>query len=537
MPEIKEKWEEAFEEYCSTLISLGATIKNKKALKMAYKIYREKMPERIYKNCVDESSAQPTPKEEKAPQKEASQPPKEEKNSEKKEKPKSLNSLDALGSLKNSILSEENTEEKTNKEAKTETKKTTTTPTEPKKEEKEAPTPAPKEKETKDTEPKKRPTQKERFAEYKARLEAKGITIKDEQGLWETFRTIRGRLDYKQISEFVIFPERKKEKKKTEKDNSQAEEKKPENRATIPPKSQGLKKEDKKEDTKSRSRSAQKSFDEYRESLLAKGYEITDVGTLARLFVAGKGFVEPEKLAKLVRKVPEKEAVQATISNTLVLNEKDKTMPVVIERSFADKWLKPLQEHCQKDVDKDGQPKRNVRLVQADKNSAVIDVVPTPKHTEQNSKDEGVRYSLKKLDNKGNVDINMGSKNGEALDYEYFRMMMEANRKNGIKVIAFNNIKTEDFRDKLLAAALEFDMKVKGAPQKININAPHLKNLPNKVKIKLGIYNGDIKPTKTAEEIKETLHKGKKAEKPEKKHHSPKQPLALPAHLPSKEMG
>ena len=113
---------------------------------------------------------------------------------------------------------------------------------------------------------------------------------------------------------------------------------------------------------------------------------------------------------------------------------------------------------------------------------------------------------------------------------------MEANRKNGIKVIAFNDIKTEEFRDKLLAAAVEFDMKVTGAPQKININAPHLKNLPNKVKIKLGIYNGDIKPTKTAEEIKETLHKEKGAEKSEKKYHTPKQPLALPAHLHSKEM-
>lgn len=526
MPEIKEKWEEAFEEYCSTLVSLGATIKNKDALKLAYKIYREKMPERIYKNCVDESSAQPTSKEEKAPKKEASQHPKEEKKSEKKEKSKSLNSLDALGSLKDNLLKEEA------KEA----KESPTTATATKKEEKETPTPALKEKTAENTEPKKRLTQRERFAEYKARLEAKGITVKDEQGLWETFRTIRGRLDYKQISEFVIFPERKKEKKKTEKDNSQAEEKKPENRATIPPKSQGLKKEDKKEDTKSKNKSAQKSFDEYRESLLAKGYEITDVGTLARLFVAGNGFVEPEKLAKLVRKVPKKDAVQATISNTLVLDEKDKSMPVVIDRSFADKWLKPLQEHCQKDKDKDGQPKRNVRLVQADKNSAIIDVVPTPKHTEQNPTDEGVRYSFKKLDNKGNVDINMGSKNGQPLDYEYFRMMMEANRKNGIKVIAFNNIKTEEFRDKLLAAAVEFDMKVMGAPQKININAPYLKTLPNKVKIKLGIYNGDIKPTKTAEEIKKTLHKEKAAEKPEKDHHSPKQPLALPAHLSSKEM-
>ena len=58
MPEIQEKWEEAFEEYCGTLTSLGATIKNKKALKLAYKIYRENIPERIYKNCIDESQAQ-----------------------------------------------------------------------------------------------------------------------------------------------------------------------------------------------------------------------------------------------------------------------------------------------------------------------------------------------------------------------------------------------------------------------------------------------------------------------------------------------
>lgn len=60
----------------------------------------------------------------------------------------------------------------------------------------------------------------------------------------------------------------------------------------------------------------------------------------------------------------------------------------------------------------------------------------------------------------------MGSKDGNPLDYEYFRMMMEANRKNGIKVIAFKDIQTDEFRDKLLAAALEFDMKVKDAPEK-----------------------------------------------------------------------
>lgn len=51
--------------------------------------------------------------------------------------------------------------------------------------------------------------QRERFEEYKSRLQEKGIVINDENRLWEKFRSIRGRLDYGQIGEFVTFPERK----------------------------------------------------------------------------------------------------------------------------------------------------------------------------------------------------------------------------------------------------------------------------------------------------------------------------------------
>lgn len=58
-------------------------------------------------------------------------------------------------------------------------------------------------------EKKTRKTQRERFEEYKSRLQEKGIVINDENGLWEKFRSIRGRLDYGQIGEFVTFPERK----------------------------------------------------------------------------------------------------------------------------------------------------------------------------------------------------------------------------------------------------------------------------------------------------------------------------------------
>ena len=74
-------------------------------------------------------------------------------------------------------------------------------------------------------------------------------------------------------------------------------------------------------------------------------------------------------------------------------------------------------------------------------------------------------------------------------------------RHSELFIISFKDIKTEEFRDKLLAAALEFDMKVKGAPEKINVNAPYLKSLPNKVKIKLGIYNGDTLAYKVTADV------------------------------------
>lgn len=514
MPEIKEKWEEAFEEYCNTLVSLGATIKNEKALKMAYKIYREKIPERIYKTCVDENIPHPQQKEELLPKENAQQTTKEEKKPEKKEKPQPLKSLDSLSTLKDSLLSEE-------KEEKEETPKSPTISTKTKQEEKKVSIPTPKKPEN--TEPKKRLTQRERFDNYISNLEKKGIIIKNKDGLWETFRTIRGRLDYKQISEFVIFP--KKEKKKENK--REESKKKPEKNKNITPPQP---KENKK--TEKKGESAQIAFEKYRQSLFDKGYEITDVGALARIFVANNGFVGPEDFAKLIRKKQQTSYNQASISDTFISTDEKTTLPAVVEHSFADKWLKPIQEHCQKDLDSEGKPKRNVNLVKADKHSVIIDVVPSAKQMKQHPNDEGARYSFRQIDKKGNVDINMGSKSGKALDYEYFRMVMEANRKNGIKTIIFKDIKTEEFRDKLLAAALEYDMKLKGAPKNININAAYLKDLPSNVKYKLGVYNGDLKPEKTAEELKEILRKKKHPENTEKK---PQKPLALPAHISPKE--
>lgn len=238
-------------------------------------------------------------------------------------------------------------------------------------------------------------------------------------------------------------------------------------------------------------------------------------------------------MSGLVRKT-EKQP-QAVVNSTLVPIEKGERLPVVIEGSFADKWIKPLKERCQKDLDSNGQPKRTVTAVKADQQSVIVDVIPSEAYAAENPQDSGARYSFEKTDNRGSVKVDMGSKDGNPLDYEYFRMMMEANRKNGIKVIAFKDIQTDEFRDKLLAAALEFDMKVKDAPEKVNVNAPYLKTLPNQVKIKLGIYNGDITLTKSAEQIKENIQRKQRPEH-EKEQKEPGKPmLALPAHIPPRE--
>lgn len=185
MPPKKEEWEVRFEEYRDTLVSLGAKIKNEKALKLAFKIYgEERMPARIYQNCVEETGAvsskteSPTPtetvKKEKKAETDTSTKPSTPPNGK---KPTSLNSFEALADIRLEETAAGHVE--------------TTSPTEERKEKKT------------------RKTQRERFEEYKSRLQEKGITINDENGLWEKFRSIRGRLDYGQIGEFVTFPERK----------------------------------------------------------------------------------------------------------------------------------------------------------------------------------------------------------------------------------------------------------------------------------------------------------------------------------------
>ena len=509
MPTKKEEWEVKFEEYRDTLISLGAKIKNETALKIAFKIYKDekRIPEHIYQNCVDETNniTHENPKQT-SPKNDNTTPAKA--STSKKDKPKRLNSFDALADIRLSDASTQQIENPSSKEKEKE------------KENK-------KEKE-KIQKSKPRKTQRERFEEYKNRLLEKGIAINDENALWEMFRSIRGRLDYKQIKEFVTFPERK-PRNTPNNSNKRFENKNDEKNKDSNHKNQNQSKIN----NENQKKTDKTPFEEYRENLIAQGYEITNLKILAKLFIKGKGFIPPEQLSNLVRKTENK--YQASVNNNLVPVSKEETLPAVVEGSFADKWIKPLREHCQKDLDHNGHPKRIVTAVKSDQNSVVIDITPSDTYAAEHPQDNGARYNFEKTDNNGNIKIDLASKDGSPLNYEYFRMMMEANRKNGIKVIAFKDIQTDEFRDKLLAAALEFDMKVQGAPQKVNINAPYLKTLPSNVKIKLGIYNGDITP-KNAQEIKKNIQK--QTTKPSKDvKEINKRMLALPAHISPREIG
>lgn len=99
-------------------------------------------------------------------------------------------------------------------------------------------------------------------------------------------------------------------------------------------------------------------------------------------------------MSGLVRKT-EKQP-QAVVNSTLVPIEKDARLPVVIEGTFADKWIKPLKEHCQKDLDRNGRPKRTVTAVKADQQSVIVDVIPSEAYAAENPQDGGARYSFEK---------------------------------------------------------------------------------------------------------------------------------------------
>lgn len=406
------------------------------------------------------------------------------------------------------------------------------------KEEKAAP-----EKENKEEQPApKKKTQKERFEDYKAKLAGKGIIINNEEAVFEIFRKSQRGVDYDLIREFVTFPERQKDKPKKKviklkprvEDNTnkptenETPQKVEDNKKTaeIIQKSENKKSEknNKKEDSPTPSLSP---FEEYMADIRNQGYTISDIRTLLKTFKE-HGSVAPENLAGIVTKEEKIDKPRRFLNvkeaqfPVPVTNEKN--LPAVIENKWADSWIQPLQDWCDTDKDSKGAPKRSLTTIKADDKSAVVEIKPSADFAKENPNDKGANYSFQKTDKEDVVDVTLSNPEGNPLHYEYFRHLMETAKKNGVGIIAFDeNIKTDEFRDKLLAAALEYGMQLKNAPVKINYNAPYLKDLPSAVKIKLGIHNGDL--TAKGEPVNEVLDRLKerrdkvlgREEKPEDK--------------------
>ena len=176
-------------------------------------------------------------------------------------------------------------------------------------------------------------------------------------------------------------------------------------------------------------------------------------------------------------------------------------------QKFTKKYEQSLTQWCQKNINKKTkQAKREIKTVR--KTTTNLEEETQIEISPINSKDakrgdKGAIYKIKKSPKKDHIDITLGSSEpGKPLNYDYFYALVKAARDSGADTIEFNNIKTPEFRDKLLAAALQFKMTLKNPPGVINLNATHIQSIPPGCRHYLELHN-----ERTKIEIKE---KGKK---------------------------
>lgn len=166
-----------------------------------------------------------------------------------------------------------------------------------------------------------------------------------------------------------------------------------------------------------------------------------------------------------------------------------KEKPEASDHSEEPSWIKgypaSLKKWCETAVDKKtGEPKREIKevRVQTDENrepaSVEIEVRPLSPIARKRG-DAGAVYMVKKAPQPDKIDVTVKNPEaGKPLSYDYFYALVKAARDNGADTIEFNNIRTPEFRDKLLAAALQFKMKLKNPPGVINLEAEHLQSIP-----------------------------------------------------------
>ena len=166
---------------------------------------------------------------------------------------------------------------------------------------------------------------------------------------------------------------------------------------------------------------------------------------------------------------------------------------------FETKYRQSLEKWCQKTTDKKTkQIKREVKSVKkahTPEEETQIEITPLSPIARKRG-DFGAFYKIKKSVKKDQIDVTLGSlEEGKPLNYDYFYALVKAAHDSGADTIEFNNIKTPEFRDKLLAAALQFKMKLKNPPGVINLEAKHLQSIPPGCKHYLELHNERTKTT------------------------------------------
>lgn len=181
------------------------------------------------------------------------------------------------------------------------------------------------------------------------------------------------------------------------------------------------------------------------------------------------------------------------------IKAENKKEPLISQPSpFEEKYAQSLKKWCQKTTDKKtGKNKREIKSIQTTttnlEEETKIEIAPLSPIAAKRG-DNGAIYKIKKNNKKNQTDVTLGSREpGQPLNYDYFYALVKAAHDSGADTIEFNNIKTPEFRDKLLAAALQFKMKLKNAPGVINLEAKHLQSIPPGCRHYLELHNEKAK--------------------------------------------
>lgn len=244
-----------------------------------------------------------------------------------------------------------------------------------------------------------------------------------------------------------------------------------------------------------------------------------------------------------VKKLNDKKSEPKVVASPQIEPEKksvEKTLPPS-KTSLSEKYVEDLEIWTQHDLDAENKPKREVTHEVVSDKEVKISLIPSK--TAEKDGDSGAYVEIKAQEK--NTEIKLRSYNKQPLGYEYFYQLLLTGKKNGLEIVVFNEIKTPEFRDKLLAAALELGLKLENAPEGIDITAAHIEKLPEVARKKLREYNkqqkvalNGKKPEELTEHIllrkKEVQHKKQKTKAPNKPVRKMRLPNTAARDVPSR---